>query len=32
VDKAGIWQWQQIGYDGDPGWEQSIMEKMAAGK
>jgi thiol-disulfide isomerase/thioredoxin/tetratricopeptide (TPR) repeat protein len=28
VDRAGIWQWQQLGYDGDPNWEQSMLEKL----
>ena len=28
VDKAGVWQWQQLGYDSDPDWERSMLEKI----
>jgi len=30
VDRAGVWQWQQLGYGGDPDWEKSMLEKIAA--
>jgi thiol-disulfide isomerase/thioredoxin len=30
VDKTGIWQWQQLGYDGDPDWERGMLEKIGA--
>ena len=28
VDAAGKWRWQQNGYDDDPKWETTILEKL----
>lgn len=30
VDKKGLWLWQQLGYDGDPDWERSMLAKIGA--
>jgi len=32
VDRRGLWLWQQLGYDGDPDWERSMLEKIGSAK